>query len=106
MEVLGNGLRRLLLNSRNSAALKNCHATTFTRLMSSGQQLEYIIKDVKGEKKNVGLIQLNRRKALNALCDGLMTEVGQVLKEFEADTNIGCIVLTGMDKAFAGNIFL
>ncbi|XP_063446103.1 enoyl-CoA hydratase, mitochondrial-like [Mytilus trossulus] len=101
MEVLGNGLRRLLLNSRNSAALKNCHAATFTRLMSSGQQLEYIIKDVKGEKKNVGLIQLNRRKALNALCDGLMTEVGQVLKEFEADSNIGCIVLTGMDKAFA-----
>ncbi|XP_052069796.1 enoyl-CoA hydratase, mitochondrial-like [Mytilus californianus] len=101
MEVLGNGLRRLLLNSRNSSALKNCHAATFTRLMSSGQQLEYIIKDVKGEKKNVGLIQLNRRKALNALCDGLMSEVGQVLKEFEADKNIGCIVLTGMDKAFA-----
>lgn len=60
---------------------------------------------MKGEKKNVGLIQLNRRKALNALCDGLMTEVGQVLKEFEADSNIGCIVLTGMDKAFAGKFF-
>ena len=32
-----------------------------------------------------------------------MTEVSQALKEFDADKSIGCIVLTGMDKAFAGN---
>ncbi|WAQ95673.1 ECHM-like protein [Mya arenaria] len=45
--------------------------------------------------------RLNRRKALNALCDGLMKEVAQAVDTFEADANIGCIVLTGGDKAFA-----
>ena len=56
----------------------------------------------RGEKKNVGLIQLNRPKALNALCDGLMTEVGKALKDFEADKDVGCVVLTGSERAFAG----
>jgi len=63
---------------------------------------EYIITDKRGEKKNVGFIQLNRRKALNALCDGLMREVESALDAFEADKEVGCIVLTGGDKAFAG----
>lgn len=36
MEVVGNTFRRFLLNSRNSRVLKNCHAATFTRLMSTG----------------------------------------------------------------------
>lgn len=56
----------------------------------------------RGEKNNVGFIQLNRPKALNALCDGLMREVGQALDNFEADGNIGAIVITGSDRAFAG----
>ena len=63
---------------------------------------EYILTEKKGEKKNVGFIKLNRPKALNALCDGLMKEVGQALDEFEADKDIGCIVLTGGERAFAG----
>jgi len=50
----------------------------------------------------VGFIQLNRRKALNALCEGLMKEVQVALETFEADPDVGCIVLTGGDKAFAG----
>lgn len=50
----------------------------------------------------MGFIQLNRRKALNALCDGLMKEVEEALDAFEADSDIGCIVLTGGEKAFAG----
>lgn len=56
----------------------------------------------KGEKKNVGFIQLNRPKALNALCDGLMREVGQALDAFEVDGDVGAIVITGSDRAFAG----
>lgn len=56
----------------------------------------------RGEKNNVGFIQLNRPKALNALCDGLMTEVGQALDNFEADGDVGAIVITGSDRAFAG----
>ena len=43
----------------------------------------------------------HRRKALNALCDGLMDELRQALTEFDADTSIGAIVITGSEKAFA-----
>lgn len=60
----------------------------------------------RGEKKNVGFIQLNRPKALNALCDGLMKEVGQALDAFEADGDVGAVVITGSEKAFAGEDFL
>lgn len=56
----------------------------------------------RGEKKNVGFIQLNRPKALNALCDGLMKEVGRALDLFEADGDVGAVVITGSEKAFAG----
>ena len=49
----------------------------------------------------VGLITLNRPKALNALNDALMDELGDALEKFDADENIGCMVITGGDKAFA-----
>jgi len=61
--------------------------------------LEYIKTDVQGK---VGIIQLNRPKALNALCDGLMSEVNGAAQAFDADENIGAIILTGSEKAFAG----
>ncbi|CDW76121.1 enoyl-hydratase [Stylonychia lemnae] len=49
----------------------------------------------------VGYVQLNRPKALNALCDGLFTELIQILKEMDNDPEVGCIILTGSEKAFA-----
>ncbi len=49
----------------------------------------------------VALIRLNRPKALNALCDQLMAELGTALLAFDADPGIGCIVLTGSERAFA-----
>jgi enoyl-CoA hydratase len=49
----------------------------------------------------VGLIALNRPKALNALCKALIEDLGAALDEMEADDAIGCVVLTGSDKAFA-----
>ena len=49
----------------------------------------------------VGLITLNRPKALNALSPELMRELGQALTAFEADAAIGALVITGNDKAFA-----
>lgn len=67
-----------------------------------GGQYEYILVEKRGEKNNVGFIQLNRPKALNALCDGLMREVGQALDNFEADGDVGAIVITGSERAFAG----
>jgi len=49
----------------------------------------------------VGLITLNRPKALNALNDALMDELGTALKAFDADEGIGAIVIRGSEKAFA-----
>jgi enoyl-CoA hydratase len=57
---------------------------------------------ITAEKKGkVGLITLNRPEALNALNSQLITEMGKALDKFEADKAIGCIVLTGSEKAFA-----
>jgi enoyl-CoA hydratase len=44
---------------------------------------------------------LNRPKALNALCNALTVEMSEALDDFEADEAIGCIVLTGSERAFA-----
>lgn len=62
---------------------------------------EFIKTAVAGEKGNVALITLNRPKALNALCNGLMTELSQALNNFDKDDKIAAIVLTGSEKAFA-----
>jgi enoyl-CoA hydratase len=52
-------------------------------------------------RNRVGLITLNRPKALNALNATLMGELSVALDAFEADDKIGCIVITGSEKAFA-----
>ena len=49
----------------------------------------------------VGLIRLNRPKAMNALNNALIADLGQALDAFEADNAIGAVVLTGNEKAFA-----
>jgi len=49
----------------------------------------------------VGLIRLNRPQALNALNSALMRELGQAVDVFEADGNIGAMIVTGSEKAFA-----
>jgi enoyl-CoA hydratase len=59
---------------------------------------ENILIEARGR---VGLITLNRPKAMNALNDALMDELGEALAKFDADENIGCLVITGSDKAFA-----
>lgn len=47
-------------------------------------------------------VTLNRPKALNALSSALFVELNDALKKYEEDQEIGAIVLTGSDKAFAG----
>jgi enoyl-CoA hydratase len=59
---------------------------------------ENIIVETRGK---VGLIRLNRPQALNALNRALMHDLTRALDAFEADANIGCLVITGSDKAFA-----
>ena len=61
-----------------------------------------IITAVEGQgARKTGLITLNRPKQLNALNDQLMDELGQASLAFDADDGIGCIVLTGSERAFA-----
>jgi enoyl-CoA hydratase len=59
---------------------------------------ENILVEVRGR---VGLVTLHRPKALNALNDALMDELGAALRAFDADEAVGVIVLTGSEKAFA-----
>lgn len=59
---------------------------------------ENILVETRGR---VGLITLNRPKALNALNDALMDELGAALTAFDADEAIGCMVIAGSEKAFA-----
>jgi len=63
---------------------------------------EFILSETRGNgERKTGLITLNRPKQLNALNDGLMNELGQAMKAFDLDDAIGCIVVTGSEKAFA-----
>ncbi|MGZ5275488.1 MAG: enoyl-CoA hydratase-related protein, partial [Caldimonas sp.] len=63
---------------------------------------ECILTETRGDgERRTGLITLNRPKQLNALNDTLMDELGAALLAFDADPGIGCIVLTGGEKAFA-----
>jgi len=59
---------------------------------------EHILVETRGA---VGLITLNRPKALNALCAKLIAELAEALDDMEANGDIGAIVLTGSEKAFA-----
>ena len=60
---------------------------------------ECITTRIEGDK--VAVITLNRAKQLNALNDQLMDELGDALKSFDADPAIGCMIVTGSEKAFA-----
>ncbi|MFG5779564.1 enoyl-CoA hydratase [Comamonas sp. J-3] len=63
--------------------------------------MAYEMIEVRVEAEKVGIITLNRPKALNALNDQLMNELGDALKKFDADAKIGCMIITGSEKAFA-----
>ena len=63
--------------------------------------MNYEVITVRTEAGKVGIVTLNRPKQLNALNDQLMTELGTALKAFDADPAIGCMVVTGSEKAFA-----
>ena len=59
---------------------------------------EHIITEMRGK---VGLITFNRPKVLNALSSEVMDELGSAIDQFEDDSEIGAIVITGSEKAFA-----
>ena len=63
---------------------------------------ETIITTTQGpDNRKVGIVTLNRPKQLNALNDKLMDELASALKAYDADDGIGCMIITGSEKAFA-----
>ena len=99
-----SAIRRPLLSSSSAAALRSARtlrraAPLSVRLMST-TQYEFILTSRPAE--GVGLITLNRPKALNALCTPLFDELNAALKELDADDSIRALVLTGSERAFAG----
>ena len=99
MAMLRNSLLRL--SSTSLRALCPTMTTSCNLSTSLPLSYEYILTEKRGDKQDVGLITLNRPRALNALCDGLMAEVSEALKEYDSDSAVGAIVLTGSQKAFA-----
>ena len=63
--------------------------------------MPYQLIQTRTEADKVGIITLNRPQQLNALNDQLMDELGQAIKAWDADEAIGCMVITGSEKAFA-----
>lgn len=66
---------------------------------TSTGQYSHILTETRGK---VGIITLNRPKALNALSSDLFYELNDALGKYDEDNGIGAIVLTGSEKAFAG----
>lgn len=70
------------------------------RGFAAGPSYENIIVEKRPDEKAV-FIQLNRPKALNALCDALFEELTLAVQQADADPEVASIVLTGSEKAFA-----
>ena len=90
-----------LLWLHHTAVVRRCRYSCPSFTTTTEIALAYELIQVRTEADKVGIITLNRPKQLNALNDQLMDELGAALKAFDADEKIGCIILTGSEKAFA-----
>lgn len=87
-------LTHLLSHIRPAAEDHHLHVAT----ASDTQKYQHVLTEVRGK---VGIVQLNRPKALNALCAQLAVELTQAVQEFDKQANIHAIVITGDNRAFA-----
>ena len=96
-------LKKLLVFRSAPKSLKITLPFLYQKFYQTYKQSSYenILVEVAGEKNNVGVIRLNRPKSLNALCNALFDDLSLALQNFEKDTTIGAIVLTGNERAFA-----
>ncbi len=88
----------------SSSVLRSPAAGTVAlRLLSTTSlpSFENVKVETSGTEGRVGVVTLNRPKALNALSSALMQDVVMALRHFDRDPSVGCIVLTGNEKAFA-----
>jgi enoyl-CoA hydratase len=110
-KMLSSIAKSMLVSSRiGKMSLSSCTSKSLKRSLilcsrsysaASLSKYKHLLTDVKGQNKNIGLIQLNRPKALNALCAELMDELSDAVKKFDSDPSIGCMILTGSTRAFA-----
>jgi len=101
LRVASRVARSALLQTSQKEATGRLPIIAFQRLHHDGAQYENIKVEKRGAKQNVVLIQLHRPKALNALCDALIVDLTHALDDAEADKEVGAIVITGSDRAFA-----
>lgn len=92
-------MSQILRSTLRAQPVRRLYLPSTIRLMSSQNYVNILTSR---PETGVALITLNRPKALNALNTPLMLELNQALGEFDADPEIGAIVLTGSDRAFAG----
>ncbi|CAF1222216.1 unnamed protein product [Adineta steineri] len=84
-----------------------CRSTTNESIQQSDKQqqqqkkYEYLLVNITGQNSNVALVQINRPKAFNSLCNNLIKELTIVLDSLDKNDQIGCIVLTGITRAFS-----
>ncbi|XP_034261782.1 enoyl-CoA hydratase, mitochondrial [Pantherophis guttatus] len=90
-----------LLLRRLSLAMAGQPPRRFLGSAAATAHFQHLLVEKKGAGQRVAVIQLNRPKALNALCDDLMKELSEALDALERDPGVGAIVLTGSEKAFA-----
>jgi len=103
---MASSIARTIFRGVSQGSSKNFLRTTTIRGVqqfqySTGKSYDNILVETTGEKNNVGLIRLNRPKALNALCNALFDDLEDALNDMEKNPEIGCIILTGSEKAFA-----
>jgi hypothetical protein len=80
--------------------------TRGVRFCSTGVDAQYLNTIIVSRKGPIGYITLNRPKNLNALNLEVQNELISSLKQFDADSTIKCVIITGSgDKAFAGGTF-
>lgn len=104
--LLRASLRAFSATVRSGVAAPLCAAITaplagLRTYADDASGYEHILVSKTGTGDSVGLVELNRPKALNALCSPLMGELSQALAEFQNDEGIGAVVITGSTKAFA-----
>ena len=81
--------------------VRNVPKNGLFRAMSTVPKYDYVNVEHKGTNGRVALVSLNRPKALNALFSPLMDDLIAALTHLDNDSNVGAIVLTGSQKAFA-----
>jgi len=91
---------RILRATTKQVSTLNTRGTKLRCFSSLRESYDYVIAEKRDD--GVGLLKLNRPKALNALCDALFEDLVHACQALDDDPDIGCLVLTGStNKAFA-----